>query len=152
MNTAPNKQALKSFETQVIDHPADIRPQALASPLIHTLARIDGGDLVADGEEKLQKLVQNCMLFNKGGTLTITIAMKPGNRDVMELAAKITAKIPEGEPASTALFATADGQLTAYDPRQPQLQATIPAVEPAAARNLAIAEKSPRIIDIAAAS
>lgn len=145
----PNQQALKSFETQTLDHPADIRPQALANPFIHTLARIDGGDLCADAAEKLQKLVSNCMVFNKGGKLTIEIGMKPGLRDVMELTAKVTAKIPEGEPASTALFATPDGQLTAWDPKQPQFQQpTMPAVEPPTMRVIPIAEKTTRVIDV----
>lgn len=135
----PNRQALTSFEKQTVEHPADIRPAALYSPLIHNLCRLEGGDVVADGEEKLRKLVAACMNFGKKGKLTITLEFAPSGHKSMQIKSKVTANIPEGEGSPSHLFCTPDGQLTAYDPDQPQMQQpTIPAVE----------EKAPRIIEL----
>lgn len=159
----PNdKQQLTSFETQTVSHPADIRPAALASPLVHMLARIDGGDLVADAEEKLQKLVSNCMIFNKKGEMTITIKFAPGGLKRMELNAKVTAKIPEGEAAGTSMFCTPDGQLSAYDPDQPQFKQPThpaldtpvarPAVEAPTARLVPLPDRPTRVIEMVEAT
>lgn len=147
--TGQNKQALKSFELQTVDHPSDIRPQALASPIVHLLARMDGGDLVEDANAKLQQLVSNCMIFNKKGEITINLKFAVGGMSRMEIVGKVTAKIPEGESAATSLFSTQDGQLTAYDPNQPQFrQETMPAVEQLAPRQVALPERGTRIIDV----
>lgn len=146
---APNQQALKSFEVQTLEHPADIRPQALANPFVHMAARLDGGDIMSEASEKLQQLVSACMILNKKGSMTFTVAFAPGGMNRMELSGKITAKIPEGEAASTSLFCTPDGQLTAYDPAQPQFQQPImPAVEQPAPRTISLPERSARIIDV----
>jgi hypothetical protein len=72
--------------------------------------------------EKLRELILAVQDIGKPGTLTLKIGAKRINDGQVELAAQVTAKLPD-IPQASIWFATDDGELTRDDPTQMALYA-----------------------------
>lgn len=93
-----------------------------ARPITDTLRHIGGGIFIDQASDKLAELVNAVDASGKGGTMTITIAVKKATRGgAMHIGAKIALKKPAEEPMEAMLFATPEGNLIADDPRQQKL-------------------------------
>lgn len=69
----------------------------------------------------LQSLVEAVMRHGKGGSLSLTLTVKPfgkGDERVLSVSDKIVVKAPAGERAERVFFSDAHGNLTRNDPRQ----------------------------------
>ncbi|NIE67443.1 hypothetical protein [Burkholderia sp. Ax-1719] len=91
-------------------------------PITDTLRHIGGGTFMDQASEELAALVSAVDASGKGGTLTLTIAVKKATRGgAMHIAGKVAVKKPGDEPMEAMLFATPEGNLIAEDPRQQKL-------------------------------
>ncbi|ENH6340897.1 hypothetical protein ABWH74_004287 [Burkholderia vietnamiensis] len=91
-------------------------------PITDTLRHIGGGVFIDQASDKLAELVNAVDASGKGGTMTITIAVKKATRGgAMHIGGKVTLKKPAEEPMEAMLFATPEGNLIADDPRQQKL-------------------------------
>lgn len=88
-----------------------------------TLQRHRGGKLLDEASKALQELVAAVALTGKGGTVTLTLAVKPATRGQAAVVVqdRMKTKIPQMEPEASFWFATADGDLQKDDPRQASL-------------------------------
>jgi hypothetical protein len=93
-----------------------------ARPITDTLRHIGGGVFIDLASDKMSELVNAVDASGKGGSLTLTIAVKKATRGgAMHIAGKVTLKKPAEEPMEAMLFATPEGNLIADDPRQQKL-------------------------------
>jgi hypothetical protein len=91
-------------------------------PIMDTLRHIGGGTFLDNASEELAALVNAVDVSGKGGTITLTIAVKKATRGgAMHIAGKVAVKKPGDEPMEAMLFATPEGNLIAEDPRQQKL-------------------------------
>lgn len=90
---------------------------------INTLTRLNKGGCIAELDDALSRLTQQCRVTGKPGKLTLTIKMKPVDNadDMMEISDGITISKPEMPRKSALFYATDDGQLCRNDPNQPDL-------------------------------
>ena len=102
-------------------------------PITDTLRRLRGGTFLDEASDKLAELVQAVERTGKGGTLTLTLAIKPAGRaaGTLLIVDKIAAKVPQEATPETLLWATPEGNLLGEDPRQQSLE--LKAVTPPAA-------------------
>jgi len=76
-----------------------------------------------DLSDKLQELVAAVTEENKGGTLTLTISMKPmGKNDGLEIAADVRIKPPKQAAGVSIFFVTPESNLVRQDPRQQTME------------------------------
>ena len=108
-----------------VEVPEDLHRSTFDLPALYSLCRLESGGLMDDFNDKLAKVVAKCMNLGKKGTIALTIAFKPEGSKKMEVAAKVDAKPPKNDIASTFLFATDRGQLLAQDPDQRELDLRI---------------------------
>jgi hypothetical protein len=98
--------------------PEDLHRSVFDLPALYSLCRLQSGGVLEDFDDKLAKVVAKCMLTGKKGVISLTIGIKPEGSKRTEVLAKVDAKPPQDEIASTYLFATERGQLMAQDPDQ----------------------------------
>ena len=77
------------------------------------------GALHGELSDSLQALVQAVAEHGKGGSLTLTIGIKPNADGVtMTVSDKVAVKAPEPERGAAIFFADDAGNLVRHDPRQ----------------------------------
>ena len=77
-------------------------------------------------DKALDQLLDECVITNKPGTITITITATPMKDEDGEVSSftfkdRVSIKPPERETGMTVLFRNDDGELTRRDSRQPEL-------------------------------
>lgn len=106
---------------QVDQETGEITP-ANARPITDTLRHLRGGVFMDEASEALQELVRKVDESGKGGKLVIELTVRKISRGgAMEVADKITKKLPTEAPMTTLLFSTVDGNLVTEDPHQKKL-------------------------------
>lgn len=91
-----------------------------------TIIKINEGGTVAELSSQLKKLVEAVCEHGKGGTLTLTVKVKPaseGSTEVVMVEAAVKTKLPEPERGTTIFFVTQDHNLVRNDPKQMVLPA-----------------------------
>lgn len=101
--------------------PDDILPTALTSEAILGFCRIDGGDFVAEIDEKLHELNVACLTFNKKGSMQVTIKLDPAGQSQIEIDTDVTIKAPKEKKHPTLLYISQHGQLLSRHPDQMEL-------------------------------
>lgn len=118
---APNAQAERSLEVQLVELPSDISQSTLQSPAVAALCRLEGGGYMAEVNDTLREVITACYNLNKKGEITLKIQFKPGGKNTMDIVPSVSAKIPKEERCSSRMFVSETGQLTPYDPDQQRL-------------------------------
>lgn len=93
-----------------------------ARPFLDTLIALRFGKLHDELTEALNELTNACTETGKGGTLTLSIKLKPGRAGQVEILDDVKTKLPSFERGSTLMFSTPDGNLQRDDPRQQKLE------------------------------
>lgn len=84
----------------------------------------------------LGELVGAVQETGRGGTLTLTLSVKPqskGAENIITIADTIAVKMPKVDKGETIMFVSADGSLTRNDPRQMNMELKTAGTQPAAA-------------------
>lgn len=81
------------------------------------------GELLAEASEKLVEVVAAVRDTGKGGSVTITITVKPDDsaRNTFKVGDDVKAKVPTFSRGVSLYFANHQGRLVREDPRQPTL-------------------------------
>jgi len=101
--------------------PEDLRATAINSDAVHSLCRIDGGDMIAEIGEKLPQLVTACGTLNRKGSFSLKVVITPGGMGKMEISYDCDIKPPKEKKHPSMLFCTAEGQLLNRDPSQMEM-------------------------------
>jgi hypothetical protein len=90
---------------------------------VDTLRDVRAGKVIDELDEQLQTLVQKVQSTIKGGSLVLTIEIKPlkGSAEAVIVKAGISCKMPSFDEAGTVLFPSPEGNLTRSHHRQPDL-------------------------------
>lgn len=91
-------------------------------PFTDTLNQLRFGTLNEDLTKALHELITACSDTQRAGTLTLTLALKPGKGGQVEVFDDIKVKKPKEERGSSIMFATPEGNLQREDPRQMKLE------------------------------
>jgi hypothetical protein len=89
---------------------------------LNAIGNIDKGRAVIELDDAMTAVAKAVMGLRAKGEVTVKLTMKPAG-DAMELACKITSKIPKPDLKPATFFVTEDGALTREDPNQPELPA-----------------------------
>lgn len=96
-----------------------------ARSFIDTLTKLRYGQCVDDLTTELHQLLCAVNRTGRGGSLTLTIKVKPVDKGVsvekVQISDDINVKTPKPERGSTFMFLDAQNNPTPNDPRQPQL-------------------------------
>ena len=84
-----------------------------------TIESLRFGTLGDELTDKMRDLVASCATTGRNGTLTLTLALKPGKGGQIEVFDEVKIKLPKEEKGSTLMFATPDNNLQRDDPRHP---------------------------------
>ena len=92
-------------------------------PILNTLREIRQGKLLNEAADELAILVRAIKDTKKGGSLIITIKVEPlkGDTERVLISGKATTKLPVKEKKSEFMYTTDDDNLSANNPRQPEL-------------------------------
>lgn len=91
-------------------------------PFAAWLTEQRGGSLHGELTEKLADLVAACLEHGEGGSLVLTVKVKPNKDGVtVTVTDEVKAKEPEGDRGAALFYADAEGNLSRRDPRQPEL-------------------------------
>jgi hypothetical protein len=92
-------------------------------PIFDTLRDLRGGTVLDDLGSQLNDLVTAVQETGKGGTLSLTISVKPmaSSRDAVVVTDDIVLKAPRITSAGTVMFPTVDGNLQRTHERQDEL-------------------------------
>jgi len=98
-----------------------------SNSFLSTLQKHRGGALLTEASEAMSKVVAAVALTGKGGTLTITLKVKPATRgnSAVVLGDEIKTKEPKMQAMESFWFATPDGELAKDDPRQTQMALSV---------------------------
>lgn len=91
-------------------------------PFTDTINQLRFGKLSEELTEKMHQLTEQCMTHYGAGTLTLTLALKPGKGGQVEVFDEVKLKLPKEERSSTIMFATPENNLQREDPRQLKLE------------------------------
>lgn len=88
-----------------------------------TLRDVKGGDAIEELDSQLQQLVQQVQRTHKGGSLKLTMEIKPmkGSTEAVVVKATVTTKAPTFDDAGTVLFPTPEGNLQRNFHKQDEL-------------------------------
>lgn len=88
------------------------------------LTYLHNGTFQSHASDELTKLVQAVQESGRGGSLTITIKVKPttGTRKTLTFEGDFKAKAPVIAPDATLFFPDEDGNLHVDDPRQTRME------------------------------
>lgn len=92
-----------------------------ARTFTQTIDALRFGTLSDELTDKLRDLVATVAFTGKAGSLTLTLALKPGKGGQIEVFDDIKLKEPKPEKGSSLMFATPENNLQREDPRQLQL-------------------------------
>jgi hypothetical protein len=92
-------------------------------PLFDTLRDLRAGQVIDELEEKLQELVAAVQSTSAGGSLTLTLEVKPtkGSAEAVIVRDHIKLKKPQLTSSGTLLFPTPEGNLQRNHPKQDDL-------------------------------
>ncbi len=90
-------------------------------PFTTFLAEQGRGELLRELTDEMSKLVAACAELGKGGTLTLTLAVKPTETGTLEIADSVRAKLPTPKAKPSLWFADQRGGLHRRDPRQMEM-------------------------------
>lgn len=90
---------------------------------VDTLREVRAGMAIEELDANLQQLVQDVQRTNKGGSLKLTVEIKPmrGSTEAVVVKAQVTMKAPTFTDNGTVLFPTPEGNLTRSHHKQPDL-------------------------------
>ena len=100
------------------DTPTQVRPFAAV------LQDLNGGAVATRLAVELHDLIQAVQATGKGGTLVLSLAVKPvakNNADALNVAAAVAVKAPKEDAPSTIFFVDGDGNAVRNNPHQPEL-------------------------------
>ncbi len=96
---------------------------ANSRPFMDFLREHRNGSTHDELSDKLQELVAAVTEEGRGGTLTLTISMKPmGKNDGLEVAADVKIKEPKPKAGVSIFFASPENNLVRQDPRQATME------------------------------
>ena len=103
-------------------HMPEANPRA-AETFVAAVSGIDHGAVAAKADDLLMELVNAVREMGRKGSVTVVLEVRPykGNSLNVEVAASVTAKLPQPEPPAGLFFVTEDGALTRDDPRYDRL-------------------------------
>lgn len=92
-------------------------------PFFDTLRDIRAGAVLDELAAQMQTLVHAVQVCNAGGTLTLTLEVKPmkGSTEAVVVADSIKVKAPHIKSSGTVMFPTPEGNLSRQHPRQTEL-------------------------------
>lgn len=90
---------------------------------VDTMRDVRAGLALEELDASLQQLVQDVQRTSKGGSLKLTVEIKPmkGSTEAVVVKACVTVKAPVFTDNGTVLFPTPDGNLTRSHHKQPEL-------------------------------
>jgi len=104
------------------DDPETTPAAGTVKPFAQFLQEQRNGNLHSELSEKLQELVAAVIEHDKGGTLTLTVSVKPaGNGINLVVSDDVKCKAPEADRPVALFYADSAGNLSRRDPRQPEL-------------------------------
>lgn len=86
-----------------------------------TIDALRYGTLSDELSDKLRDLTAVCASTGRAGSITLTLALKPGKGGQIEVFDDVKVKLPKEERGSSLMFATPENNLQREDPRQMQL-------------------------------
>jgi hypothetical protein len=94
-----------------------------AETFVAAIGGIDHGAVAGKADDLLVELVNAVREQGRKGSVTVVLEVRPykGNSLNVEVAASVTAKMPQPEPPAGLFFVTKDGALTRDDPRYDRL-------------------------------
>jgi hypothetical protein len=93
----------------------------MAKPLVENLRLLQGGALLDVAADKLADLIQAVEETGKGGKFVLSLDIKK-NGAALAIKADVTAKIPEPKVDPDLVWSTPDGNITAKNPKQQELE------------------------------
>lgn len=109
-------------------------------PFLDTLTKLRHGLCVEDLSQEFHQLLCAVNRTGRGGSLTLTIKVKPVDKSVsvdrVQIVDDITIKAPKPERGSTWMFLDAQNNPSTNDPRQPDLPLRVVAEQPKQAREV----------------
>lgn len=92
-------------------------------PLFDTLRDIRAGQVIDDFESQLQELVHAVQTTNAGGSITLTLEVRPmkGSTEATVVKDSIKLKKPQISTSGTVMFPTPEGNLQRNHPKQESL-------------------------------
>lgn len=90
---------------------------------VDTLKDIRNGSLLTELPQALSDVLAAVRATGKGGTLTLTLSIKPleGSANSILISDDVKTKLPQPTRQTTVMFVTDKNELTRRDPRQPPL-------------------------------
>jgi len=90
---------------------------------VDTLREVRAGMAIDELDANLQQLVQDVQRTNKGGSLKLTVEIKPmrGSTEAVVVKASVSVKAPTFSDNGTVLFPTPEGNLTRHHHKQDEL-------------------------------
>jgi hypothetical protein len=94
-----------------------------AETFVAAISGIDHGAVAGKADVLLMELVNAVREMGRKGSVTVVLEVRPykGNSLNVEVAASVTAKLPQPEAPAGLFFVTEDGALTRDDPRYDRL-------------------------------
>ena len=80
------------------------------------------GELLAEGDARLNELVEAIQLTGAGGDLTLKLKVKVNKAGQLEVVPELTIKKPRRALGTGIYFASDDGRLTRRDPNQMEIE------------------------------
>lgn len=111
------------MEVEVDDDTGEIMEGRHVRPFTEWLMEHRSGALAVEAGEALNAVVDAVNVFHKGGSMTLTIKIKPAHRGegMVLVVDEITTKVPEATPEESFYFVTGDANLSRANPAQPEL-------------------------------
>lgn len=96
----------------------------MSRSLTQTIGMLRYGKLADEADEQLAQLVAACEATGRAGSITLTIALRPGKGGQVEIADDLKLKLPKPDKQTSILFISDDAGLQREDPRQRTLPLT----------------------------
>lgn len=87
-----------------------------------TLKSLRYGTLDYEMGEKLHELVQRVEATQRGGSITLSLKVKPGGPGRIEIVDEIKTTMPKEEKGSSIMFVLPSGKISRTDPRQMEIE------------------------------
>lgn len=92
------------------------------SAVLELTRQSNGKPVTEELAEKMKELVDAVADTGKGGTVSLVLGAKPmDGHEALVIGAKVTSKLPKGDPDTAIVFMTAKGTMTSEDPKQKRL-------------------------------
>ena len=106
-------------------------------PFADFLLELNNGGTHGEVSDALHNLIASATETGKKGAITLTISVEPakGNSDLLMTSGTVATKFPRMEPRKSALYVTADGNLSVDNPKQLSFE-SLKVVAPAAPKEV----------------